>query len=110
MDLVTVARFSNSFDLHVIKGKLEHEGIPCYTKDEQTVTIDPLLEVAVGGIKLQVADTDVERANEILKDSYLGNSGSIYTFNLQNKLKGETNALKILLAVIFALLCFLAFV
>jgi predicted RNA-binding Zn-ribbon protein involved in translation (DUF1610 family) len=43
-------------------------------KDENTVTIDPILTHAVGGIKLMVAEEDVERAQELLnidlKSSY----------------------------------------
>ncbi len=33
----------------------EEEGINCWLKDENTVTIDPILTNAIGGIKLMVA-------------------------------------------------------
>ncbi|MFY7963395.1 MAG: DUF2007 domain-containing protein [Chitinophagaceae bacterium] len=40
--------------------------INCYLKDEFTVTIDPILSNAIGGIKLCVADTDFLKAKELL--------------------------------------------
>jgi len=47
-------------------GRLTDEYINCHLQDEYTVTIDPLLSNAVGGIKLMVAETQAERALEIL--------------------------------------------
>lgn len=46
--------------------QLESEGIRCYLKDEHTVTIDPILSNAVGGIKLMVYEEQWERAQEII--------------------------------------------
>jgi DNA-directed RNA polymerase subunit RPC12/RpoP len=46
---------------------LQEEGINCWLKDENTVTIDPILTNAIGGIKLMVADTQTERAFGLLK-------------------------------------------
>jgi DNA-directed RNA polymerase subunit RPC12/RpoP len=50
-------------------GLLRENEINCHLKDEHIVTIDPLLNPAVGGIKLMVADTDVEFARTIIKDA-----------------------------------------
>lgn len=58
---------------HIDMGRLEEEGVTCWLKDENTVTIDPILSNAIGGIKLMVALEDFDRAREILltlKDSY----------------------------------------
>jgi hypothetical protein len=49
-------------------GRLKEEFINCFLQDEYTVTIDPLLSNAVGGIKLMVADSQAERADKILSD------------------------------------------
>ena len=38
-------------------------------RDENTVTIDPILTNAVGGIKLMVAEVQLERALELLKST-----------------------------------------
>jgi DNA-directed RNA polymerase subunit RPC12/RpoP len=48
-------------------GRLEEDGFNCWLKDENTVTIDPILTNAVGGIKLMVAETDAQKAFELLK-------------------------------------------
>ena len=48
-------------------GRLEEDGIKCWLKDENTVTIDPILTNAVGGIKLMVAGSQAERALDILR-------------------------------------------
>jgi DNA-directed RNA polymerase subunit RPC12/RpoP len=48
-------------------GRLKEENIECWLKDENTVTIDPILSNAVGGIKLMVAEEDAKNAWELLK-------------------------------------------
>lgn len=52
-------------DAHLLMNQLENEGIECWLKDENTVTIDPLLTNAVGGIKLMVSKNDYPRAIDI---------------------------------------------
>jgi hypothetical protein len=69
MSLVTIATFTNAFNMHVIKGRLENEGIPAFAKDEHTVTVNPLYGGALGGIKLQVREEDVADALRILADA-----------------------------------------
>ena len=54
---------------HIDKGMLEEESISCFLQDEYTVTIDPLLSNAVGGIKLLVHQAQVARAEEILRNA-----------------------------------------
>lgn len=46
--------------------RLQHYGISCFLRDEYTVTIDPLLSNAIGGIKLAVVTEDVEVAQKLL--------------------------------------------
>ncbi|ULQ51675.1 DUF2007 domain-containing protein [Flavihumibacter fluvii] len=53
---------------------LKDHGISCYLQDEHTITIDPLLSPAIGGMKLMVVDNDMEKASELLdsvEDDYL---------------------------------------
>ncbi len=68
MSLVTVATFSNAFNMHVIKGRLETEGIPAFAKDEHTVTANAFYAGALGGIKLQVREEDATDAQRILNE------------------------------------------
>jgi predicted RNA-binding Zn-ribbon protein involved in translation (DUF1610 family) len=66
MELVTVRTFSNSFSANLLLSKLRNGGIECYLKDEYTVTMDPLLTNAVGGIKLVVKKEDAAEVFELL--------------------------------------------
>jgi hypothetical protein len=69
MDFVQIKAFDNYIQAHIALGRLQEEYINCYLKDENTVTIDPLLNYAVGGIKLMVAAGQAERALEILNEN-----------------------------------------
>ena len=64
-----IASYDNFMVANMTLGMLEENDINCHLKDENIVTIDPLLNPAVGGIKLMVADVQYERALTILKDA-----------------------------------------
>ena len=68
MDLITIRTFDNYFTASIILTRLQDAGIECYLKDEFTVTIDPLLTNAIGGIKLIVKDTDGPAAMKMLEE------------------------------------------
>lgn len=67
MDLVTVKTFDSYFLANIILGRLHAEGIECYLKDETTVTMDPILTNAIGGIKLVVKSNEADAVKTILK-------------------------------------------
>ena len=67
MELVTVRTFSNSISANLLLSRLRNGGIECYLKDEYTVTMDPLLTNAVGGIKLVVRKEDATEVFWLLK-------------------------------------------
>ncbi|MCX6324158.1 MAG: DUF2007 domain-containing protein [Sphingobacteriales bacterium] len=66
MEMVTLKTFDQYFSANILRSRLESEGILCLLKDENTVTIDPLLSNAIGGIKLQVPEADWLRARSLL--------------------------------------------
>lgn len=66
---VTIYTFNYPHEAYVIKGRLESEGIVVLLKDEKTVQAYNFLSNAVGGVKLQVREGDVEEAIEILKEA-----------------------------------------
>lgn len=66
MDFVTLNSYNNYIEAHIAKGVLEEQNIRCWLKDENTVTIDPILTNAIGGIKVMVAKQDAQRGWEIL--------------------------------------------
>ena len=108
MKLVTVRTFENSFKANITLTKLEDAGIECFLKDDFTVTIDPILSNAVGGIKLQVKEEEAAEAFTILQrfdKEYMesvkcpkcGNA----TFTLINK-PGPTNFITAILTWTFS--------
>jgi hypothetical protein len=68
MKLVTVRTFDSPIDAHLLKSKLESEGIDCYLKDEHSISIDPMHSYALGGIKLQISDADIEKTKKVLQE------------------------------------------
>lgn len=68
MSFILLCSFDNYISAHIALGRLKEEFISCYLQDEYSVTIDPFLSNAIGGIKLMVADVQLERAREILKN------------------------------------------
>jgi len=67
MNIVTLRSYDNYFLANITLTKLQDAGIECYLKDENTVTIDPILSNAIGGIKLVVKEDDAAEAKEILQ-------------------------------------------
>ena len=67
MELVTIRTFQNYFSASILLTKLRDAGIQCYLKDEHTVTINPLLTNAVGGIKLVINKEDSQEVFELLQ-------------------------------------------
>ncbi len=66
MNFILLLSFDNYIPAHIAMGRLKEEYINCHLLDEYMVTIDPFLSNAIGGIKLMVAETQAERALEIL--------------------------------------------
>ena len=64
---VLLRSYDNYIPAHIAMGLLREEFINCHLQDEYSVTIDPFLSNAIGGIKLMVAESQLERAREILE-------------------------------------------
>lgn len=64
---ILLASFPNYIDANIALGRLQEEGIQCWLRDEHTVTIDPILTQAVGGIKLMVHEAQAERAAALME-------------------------------------------
>jgi hypothetical protein len=65
-DFIQIRSFDNYISAHIVMSMLQSDDINCHLKDEYTLTIDPFLSPALGGIKLMVAASQVERALELL--------------------------------------------
>ena len=83
MELITLKVFDTAIEAHILENKLEGEGIRCYIFDENIVTLNPLLNFAVGGIRLQVNKEDLEQAKAVLQEiddqPYTDNTEQIIT-------------------------------
>ena len=64
----TIATFRFPHDAYIFRTKLESEGIHVFMQDELTIQTDNFLTIPMGGVKVQVNDTDVERAQKIMKE------------------------------------------
>jgi len=68
MDMVIIRTFQNYFSAHIALTKLRDAGFNCFLKDEFTVTVDPILSNAVGGIKLVVVKEQAQEAIQLLQE------------------------------------------
>ncbi len=66
MEFQPLKTFDSYITANIWLGKLQDAGIRCYLKDEYTVTIDPILSNAIGGIKLCVDIEQLEQAKELI--------------------------------------------
>lgn len=81
MGLVTLKIFDTAIEAHILKNKLEGDGVLCFIMDENIVTLNPLLNFAVGGIRLQVNEQDLIKAkgylSELEQKPYTDGQGNI---------------------------------
>ncbi len=68
MKFVIIRAYDNYVYAHIVLGMLQESGINAHLKDEMTVTIDPLLSPALGGIKIIVPEDEVPRADELIQE------------------------------------------
>ncbi len=69
MDYIQIRSYDNYIYAHIVLSMLQDAGINCHLKDEYTITIDPLLSPALGGIKLMVAGSQLERALKLMEQT-----------------------------------------
>jgi predicted RNA-binding Zn-ribbon protein involved in translation (DUF1610 family) len=67
MDIVVIKTYDEYISAHIALGRLEEDGIRGWLKDEHSISINPVLSNALGGIKLMVRREDAERAIGILR-------------------------------------------
>jgi hypothetical protein len=65
-NLVTIRRYRDLSEALVARAVVESAGIFCFLKDENLVRLDWQVSNFIGGIRLQVAATDIEAAEAIL--------------------------------------------
>ncbi|PAV25798.1 putative signal transducing protein [Tamilnaduibacter salinus] len=68
MSWVTLRRYTLPMEAHLDRGRLESEGIQAIIADEHTIHMQWLYSNALGGVRLQVDEGDVERAERVLSE------------------------------------------
>lgn len=66
-DLVVVGRFIFPYQAHMLAGKLETEGIQAFVHGENLMGMNMLYNGLAGGVRVEVKRSDLEAANEVLK-------------------------------------------
>jgi regulatory protein YycI of two-component signal transduction system YycFG len=69
MNFKLIATYDNYMLANMTMGLLTENDIKCQMKDENIITVDPLLNPAVGGIKLLVEENDFDRAVALMKEA-----------------------------------------
>jgi hypothetical protein len=70
---ITLRTYDNYINANLALGKLLDGGIHAFLQDEHTVTMDPLLSIAINGIKLVVPEREAPTASAmlgIIEDEY----------------------------------------
>src|SRR5215469_4736012 len=65
-ELITIAKFHSLGEAKLAQGKLNSVGIAARVRDENMINLH--IGIAIGGIRLQVPDSQVVRALEVLDD------------------------------------------
>ena len=67
--LVTVATFQNPIHAQLAKVHLDLADIECFLVDEEVISMNWFYSTALGGVKVQVRESDYEEAVEALRSS-----------------------------------------
>ena len=68
MALVTLRSYRDPIDAELARSQLESAGIAAFLLDRHLASIQWLYSNAIGGVKLQVEESDLEAAREVLAD------------------------------------------
>ena len=69
MNWITIKAYTLPHEAHLDEMLLKSEGIETFLKDELTNRVDNFMSHAIGGVKLQVREHDVAKAQKILNIS-----------------------------------------
>jgi hypothetical protein len=64
--MITVATFSEPEEAHLLRLRLGAGAVDAYLQDENTVQMNWLYSNAIGGVRVQIDEGDIEAAKEIV--------------------------------------------
>lgn len=71
MNIVRLLTCDNAIEAHLIKGRLNNEGIDCYITNENIATLKPAYNDLLGfGVEIMIKEDDLVRACELLTDKF----------------------------------------
>lgn len=79
MKLRTILTVTYPHEAHLVKGYLESNGIEVVLQDEITAQVNSLYSSAIGGVKIQVSEADLDEGMKVLE------SGGFILKNAANK-------------------------
>lgn len=85
--LITIKTFYYDSETMLYEPRLKDAGLYYFLKDQKTVSADPVVSNAIGGIKLQVREKDLEAAKAILKE--IDDNRVESDFGKELKIKGK---------------------
>src|SRR5438132_1021240 len=72
MSLREVARFSDFYEAELAAAFLTERGIDVVVADRHLSTMDPLMQRALGGLRLMTPATEIDNARDLLKRAAMG--------------------------------------
>jgi hypothetical protein len=71
MNIIRLISCDTAVEAHLIKGKLNNEGIECYITNENIATLKPGFNDLLGfGVEIMINEEDLAKARELLKDKF----------------------------------------
>ncbi|TWI96757.1 putative signal transducing protein [Mucilaginibacter frigoritolerans] len=65
-NIITFESYYDPMLAHIVRTRLEANGILCFIADENTIGANPLYNQAVGGVKLKIFERDLQKCKDIL--------------------------------------------
>lgn len=66
--VTTVGTFTKPEDAHLLRMRLEAAGLQAFILDENVIQLNMLFSYALGGVRVQVADDDLQEVREFLAE------------------------------------------
>jgi len=65
--IVVYQTFTDTIEANIVKGLLDSYGVECFLSDENMSTLYSQYSPAIGGVKLNVFEKDIEQINKLLE-------------------------------------------
>ncbi len=92
-NLVTIGWYTEPWDAHIVRGRLQAEDVPSWVVHEHHIWINWMYSFVLGQVKLQVMEQDIKRGISVLERLSRGD----FEVELESTLGGiEKNVVSIL--------------